>query len=474
MDLNDDLYRRFRDLLLERAGLHYPERRRSDLAHGLTQAANTCGLENLENLYRGMADGGTIWDMAIIQLTIGETYFFRNGAQFAALRQQIIPDLMERRGPVRSLRLWSAGCATGEEPYSLAMLLADLLPAQPEWQVSILATDINPHFLQRAREALYGNWSFRETPEALRARFFTPEGTRWRLNADLRRQIIFARLNLAEACYPAVTNGTVALDLIVCRNVTIYFDEATTRQVVQRFYAALAPGGWLIVGHAEPHADIYRAFETHNVPGSVLYRKPLNAPAFVTVSPGKPAVALPAPSLPPIQLPAPNLAPRHVPAVVQPTTTQAAPITTQAAPTETNVSRPAARPDLLAPGREAANRGDWRSARASVEAALSVDPLQAAGHYLLGQILEHLGELDAALSAYRRSVYLEPTWVLGSIGMANVWRQTGHLAEARRGLRSALYQLDRMPPDKAIAGTDDTTAAELSAYVRAQLELLNR
>lgn len=474
MDLNDDLYQRFRDLLLKRAGLHYPERRRGDLAHGLAQVANTCDLENLEALYRGMDEGGTIWDMAIIQLTIGETYFFRNGAQFSALRQRILPDLMERRGPVRSLRLWSAGCATGEEPYSLAMTLAEILPAQPEWQVSILATDINPHFLQRAREALYGSWSFRETPETTRAHCFTPEGTRWRLKPELRRQVIFARLNLAEACYPAVVNGTVALDLIVCRNVTIYFDEATTRQVVQRFYAALAPGGWLIVGHAEPHADIYGAFETHNVPGSVLYRKPLSAPAFVTVSPNKPAVALPSPLLPPMQLPTPRVAPLPLPSAVQRGASLAS-TTTHPAPVELKASPPApARPDLFAPGREAANRGDWRAARASVEAALSMDPLQAAGHYLLGQILEHLGELDAALKAYRRSVYLEPTWVLGSIGMANVWRQTGHLPEARRGLRSALYQLDRMPPDKAIAGSDDTTAAELSAYVRTQLELLNK
>ncbi|RRR74403.1 MAG: tetratricopeptide repeat protein [Candidatus Viridilinea halotolerans] len=477
MDLNDDLYIRFRDLLLRRAGLHYPERRRNDLAHGLGQAAATCGLTSLEALYQGMVENGTIWDLVIIQLTIGETYFFRNAAQFTALRERVLPDLMLRRGPVRSLRLWSAGCATGEEAYSLAMTLADVLPAAPEWQVSILATDINTHFLQRAREALYGNWSFRETSEAARERFFTPEGPRWRLKPEWRRQVIFARLNLAEAVYPVVTNGTVALDLILCRNVTIYFDEATTRQVIDRFYAALAPGGWLIVGHAEPNADIYRAFETHNVPGSVLYRKPVNAPAFVTVQPNMPAVALPPPTLPPSTLPPPHFAPPLlVPTNLQPataprpfnTTTVAALVSTPAP------APPAPLADLLAPGRAAADRGDWRTARASVEAALSVNPLCAAGYYLLGQILEHLGELDGALNAYRRSVYLEPTWVMGNIGMANVWRQTGHLAEARRGLRSALYHLTRMAPNAPVAGADEATAAELSAYVRTQLELLNK
>lgn len=167
----------------------------------------------------------------IAQLTIGETYFFRNAAHFAALRERVLPELLERRAGVGSLRLWSAGCATGEEPYSLAMALADALPASPPWQVSILATDLNPQFLERARAALYGAWSFRETRDELRERCFTPEGPRWRLRPELRRQVLFARLNLAEASYPAVANGTVALDLIFCRNVTIYFDEATRRRV---------------------------------------------------------------------------------------------------------------------------------------------------------------------------------------------------------------------------------------------------
>jgi chemotaxis protein methyltransferase CheR len=469
LPLSDELYLRFRDLLLSRAGLHYPERRRNDLAHGLSQAAATCGLASLTALYSGMAAGGTIWDMAIIQLTIGETYFFRNGAQFSALRERIMPDLLARRGPVRSLRLWSAGCATGEEPYSLAMTLADLLPPSAGWQVSILATDINTSFLERAREALYGNWSFRETPEATRERFFIPEGPRWRLRPELRRQVIFARLNLAEPSYPLVTNGTVALDLIVCRNVTIYFDEATTRQVAERFFAALAPGGWLVVGHAEPHAEIYQAFETHNVPGAVLYRKPLSAPAFVTLSAGKPAVALPPPHLSP--MPSPLVQPGRDRGQGTGDRGQGAGESRAARPAVPS-RPPEPPPDLLEPARVAANRGDWAAAQTMVEAALAAEPLRAASHYLLGQILEQRGELEAALSAYRRSVYLEPGWVLGSIGMANIWRQTGHQVEARRGLRSALYQLARLAPDTQVEGADGATAAELKAFVHTQLELL--
>ena len=145
---------------------------------------------------------------------------------------------------------------------------------------SILATDINPRFLERAREALYSDWSFRETPDDMRARFWSKEQNRWRLRPEIRRLVSFARLNLAEPSYPSPINGTCALDLLVCRNVTIYFDAATTRQVVERFFEALAPGGWLIVGHSEPQAGVYQQFEVHNFPNTVVYRKPLDAPMF--------------------------------------------------------------------------------------------------------------------------------------------------------------------------------------------------
>ncbi|MEP7187649.1 MAG: protein-glutamate O-methyltransferase CheR, partial [Roseiflexaceae bacterium] len=277
---SDDLYLRFRDLLLARAGLHYPERKRADLVHGLNLAVHAGSYVSFEALYKDAVSDERAWNLILVHLTIGETYFFRNGPQFDALRQQIIPDLLQRRVTTHGLRVWSAGCATGEEPYSLAMTIGDLVHDDPLWHVSILATDINPRFLERAHEALYSDWSFRETPDDLRARFWIKEQNRWRLRPEIRRLVSFARLNLAEPCYPSLVNGTSAIDLLVCRNVTIYFDADTTRQVVDRFFRALAPGGWLIVGHSEPQASVYQQFEVHNFPNTVIYRKPLDAPMF--------------------------------------------------------------------------------------------------------------------------------------------------------------------------------------------------
>ena len=283
--LDDALYLRFRDLLRERCGLAYPERKRADLAHGLRQALATSQHPDLAALYEDAAAGGPGWEAILAHVTVGETYFFRNTPQFEALRNHIFPELIQRRQATRHLRIWSAGCSTGEEPYSIAMTLADLLPTDELWQVSILATDINLQFLARAREGLYGSWSFRETPDAIRERFFTVEQGRWRLRPAIRHMVTFARLNLAQPCFPAVPNGTYAQDIILCRNVTIYFDEATTRQLLERFYSTLLPGGWLIVGHAEPQASTYPQLELHNFPQAVVYRKPLDTPVCSPLAP---------------------------------------------------------------------------------------------------------------------------------------------------------------------------------------------
>lgn len=463
--LSDELYHRFATLLRQRAGLCYPEQRRADLTHGLQRLALHLGVESFAQLLAMVESRPSAWDELIAELTIGETYFFRNAAQFAALRDIILPDLMQRRATMRYLRLWSAGCATGEEPYSLAITLHEVLPANPPWQVSILATDINRRFLNRAREARYGNWSFRETPDDLRDRYFVaePEKGLWRLRDDIRRTVTFAQLNLAEPTYPAPHLGIVAFDLIFCRNVMIYFDEETTRQVVQRLYDALVPGGWLVVGHAEPNVVLYRQFETHNAPGTILYRKPLQVPLFTNASTpvqSGPVVPAPPPALPasPVSLSLPP------------------PPRASSDPTSAGVLSGASTPapiraeDLLHMARTAADRGDWQQAQTQIEALIKAHPLFAPAYHLQGQIAEHLGHLEAALAAYRRSVYLDPRLIVGYIGMAHVYTQLQQPDAARRTLRSVQTLLGALADSQVVDDATGSTAAELRNYVRLLME----
>jgi chemotaxis protein methyltransferase CheR len=462
--LSDELYERFCTMLLSRAGLYYPAQRRSDLGYALSHAARAAGHADLAALADAVSRDQAAWDELIAELTIGETYFFRNGAQFTALRQLILPSLIEARRHSHYLRLWSAGCATGEEPYSLAITLGETLPDYARWQVSILGTDINQRFLQRAREALYGAWSFRETPPEVRERYFTPEGGRWRLRPEIRRQVVFMPLNLAEPVYPAAINGTLALDIIFCRNVTIYFDEATTRQVAQRFFDALAPGGWLVIGHAEPHLAIYRQFETHNVPGAVLYRKPLSAPVFrssVSALQSLPAA---------VSQPAAPLLAKATQSALRPMAPQQA-VVEPAAPAP---PPPISIDERLATARTAADRGEWAAALEQATQVTTLAPLDVRAHYLLGQIHEHADARADALTAYRRSVYLDPGFVAGMLGMARIWQQDGCYADAGRALRGAKRRLERYPPDDTLPDAEGATVAEVLAYIHAQLHAMGQ
>jgi chemotaxis protein methyltransferase CheR len=397
---------------------------------------------------------------------------------------------MARRTALRGLRLWSAGCATGEEPYSLAILLSELLPADGSWSSTILATDINPAFLARARQALYSSWSFRETPDDLRRRYWLEEDGRWRLRPEIQRMVTFTRLNLAEPCYPSITNNTCALDIIVCRNVTIYFDQPTTQQVAERFYNALAPGGWLIVGHAEPQASVYHQFEVHNFPSTVVYRKPLDAPLFGAPVPSTGAGAPPRPqtgvlSAAGAQRPARpqtgalSAAGAQRPARPQTGALRLPAVQTQPlgeAPSEERLSEilradPSHSLARIALARLFADRGEWPSARQQALMALEYDPLCIPAHYLLGQIQEHQGQLESALSAYRRTVYLDREFVPGLLGMADVWRALKRPFDAQRCYRNALAILRDLAPDTLVAGADGT-AGDLVALITQQLDSL--
>lgn len=167
IELDDSLYFLFRELIQVRTGLWYPERKRNDLAHALNQALQASGLNSLRALYSDALQQGPSWKTVVQSLTIGETFFFRNEAQFLILRDHLLPELLAKRSTLRSLRFWCAGCATGEEPYSLAILLRELLGNDDSWHTSILATDINQEFLARAKQAVYGNWSFRQISDSV-------------------------------------------------------------------------------------------------------------------------------------------------------------------------------------------------------------------------------------------------------------------------------------------------------------------
>ncbi len=210
-------------------------------------------------------------DLAIDLLIPHETYFFREPTQLGCFTDELLPDLEVRGARRRSLQIWSAGCATGEEPYTLAMLLTTR-PALAGWTLDVLGTDLSHQALTQARKAEYGSTSLRATSDAQRARFFDdlPAG-RYRVKSQVRDLVRFGQLNLLDA-------GNAALlprfDLIFCRNVLMYFDAPTRKRVVEGFYDRLYDGGVLLLGHSENLLTLSTRFELVQLEADLVYRRP--------------------------------------------------------------------------------------------------------------------------------------------------------------------------------------------------------
>ncbi len=236
--------------------------------------------------------GEAEWARLEAEITVGETFFFRYAEQFQALRERILPALIAARASERTLRIWSAGCSTGAEPYSLAILVRELLgEALPDWRISILGTDISTDALATARAAEYGRWALRTMPLEERLRYFTrlppAPGIRreggYALRPEFRALVRFERGNLLTLTEPAAAAGE-AFDLILCRNVLIYFEARTVAAVVRGLGRRLRPDGWLLLGHAEPNPVFSGFLDAVSLPGTVVYRPLPEPPALVMAS----------------------------------------------------------------------------------------------------------------------------------------------------------------------------------------------
>ncbi|HEY6886167.1 MAG TPA: protein-glutamate O-methyltransferase CheR, partial [Solirubrobacter sp.] len=230
-----------RTLVRDRLGLDFPARRDADLERALAGA--TDAPRELLDALRDQPTTDPRWRALIRALTIQESYFFRDAALYAALVERVLPDLIARRRAAGDLRLslWSAGCAAGQEPYSLAMLVDRLLPDRAHWRVSIQGSDLDAHALETARTGVYGDWALRDLPVWARRYFDSRDAKRHVVDERIREMVQFAPLNLATDAYPG------SLDLIVCRNVLMYLADDVRHDAVVRLGRALAPDGWLVV-----------------------------------------------------------------------------------------------------------------------------------------------------------------------------------------------------------------------------------
>lgn len=463
MRLSEEVWRQAQTLVANRLGLDLPEHRRADLERGLLVACRACSMSEPERYLAWLASLSgehPAWGQLASCLTVGETYFFRDRAAFDALEHRALPSLIAARraeGTLR-LRLWSAGCATGEEPYSLAILLDRLLADRSEWAITILATDVDPRALDIAQRGRYREWSFRDTPQWIRDRWFhhrAPE--RVDVDARIRRMVTFAPLNLADDGYPSVVTNTTAMDVILCRNVLMYFTGEALRRTVARLRRALAIGGWFLVSPAEASIELFRPLTPVNFPGTVFYRN--DSAAVASPPPRAPAATIPH-ALADLAL--------TVPATSD---DRASPHTSGTALHEAHGEAGADVAADLQRARLLADQGDLDEARKLCEAALLADRLDPEIHLLLAAVCQEQGEIPSALEALRRAIYLAPDLATPQFLLGSLLIRQGERKRGRRAMETAVSLLSAVPADAPLAGGDGLTAGRLLESARMYLEL---
>ncbi|XXF77651.1 protein-glutamate O-methyltransferase CheR [Myxococcaceae bacterium GXIMD 01537] len=498
-------------LVEERAGL-MPPTCPPAAEEGIARAMARAGFaeHDFGAYVRRLSSDEAALDDLLTELTIGETYFFRTPEHFDFVHRVVLPELRQRKGPRHEVRAWSAGCASGEEPYSLAVLLRE-----DGWagHMHVLGTDVSRAALARASAARYGPWSLRG-PEAERMRpFLLPDGRRFVLTPEVRDSVRFEYLNLALDTWPDLASGIADFDVIFCRNVLIYFNRATVEAVARRLFASLSEGGYLLMGPSDPPLHGMLPLETLVSDWGTAYRRPVPGERRAAIThvtePHRPHPAA-APHLPGATQPftanappTPPLLPNTPPEPLLPANARPPPPSPRATPGEPSAPpAPApptesARPESLEDARHALAQGNWREAARltgaleddrdavtrGVRALANLDPEVAARvasdatirhplsvelRYLQALLLLGLGRLADAERAARQALYLEPALAVAHLTLGFILRRTGDTAGALRAFGAAEAICSSLPPDTEVPLGDGEHAGRLAEVARGE------
>jgi chemotaxis protein methyltransferase CheR len=459
------------------AGLSFESTRRADAETGIRRAMEQVGVADASRYLELLEAGRVRIDALITELTVGETYFFREPAHFAFIHHDVFPDVRDRRGADHVFRVWSAGCATGEEPYSLAIVLEEA-----RLRGHVLATDISRAALQRAREAAYRPWSLRGLDHVRIDRALRQVGDRWVLDARLGQRVTFQFHNLAQDAYPPLPAGIWGMDLILCRNVLIYFDKASIARVARGLHESLADGGWLITGPSDPPLDTLAPLVPVVTEDGVFYRKD-DGGRRVATSMGAIRQESPRaePVTPDVPLPFTRTEDLLPPSWGEPTSSASDPLArAREALTAGEYERVLALTQdtgdveaAVLRVRAVANARGSEEAAHDAQRAVTRHPLSTELHLLHALLLLDLKRHADAEQALKRVIYLDRSLAIASHLLGSTLRDQGKLDEARRAYRNARDVARGRPPDEEIPLADGEPASALAAIAEAELALLD-
>ena len=477
---------RFRDLIEERCGLHLDESHRASLGASLLVRMTQLDIHRIDDYYdhlrSRLADDG--FGKLINLVTVTETCFLRDPSQFRMLRRHILPTLLAERvaGRKATLRIWSAGCSSGEEAYSIALTLRDmgLYLAYPNCTFEIVGTDVNTEMLEAARRGVYSARTLRNVDGNYLHRYFRRDGSRFFLNEEVKRSVRFEYGNLTRA---PMTQSSPGYDLVFCKNVAIYFRPERTRHLVRCLHEAVNRGGYLLLGHSESLWQMADGFALIEHEGAFCYRKAGPAPGAADHSPrshprsrsARGTAGHPARSPMPRRRAVPE-APRET-ADGEYERCLAAFRAEEWAKAEAFLnalitSSPGFVPAYLLLGGVFAHRGRYDEAFEQARCVLRLDDLEPRGHLLLGMIAARSGRADEARQSLRRALYLDDSVALAHFWLGNLYRERGDIERACHEYQNVVRDWERHTLDFTEEFASDLSAEQVVDFCRRSLERL--
>lgn len=431
------------------------------------------------------------WKKLISKITIGESYFFRDKGQFALLESTILPELIELRKKERTLRIWSAGCSTGEEAYSLAILVDKLIQTKQAWKILILGTDINEESIKKAENGLYGQWSFRRMEPETKNMYFKEKKDQWEIALKIRNMVVFRTVNLIEEQLPNTGKDLQNMDLILCRNMFIYFSKTAVCNVLKKLSGTLSEDGYLMTGHGELHSQDLDSLTPVIFPESVIYHKgkknsgrPVHIYQEATIPYEKSEVLTHKKHL--SDFSTEKVIPRESGSAIQSdvnftdTNLMLADIKSlfglgdfdrviEKTKSLLNID-PGNFEALYFMARAYAGKGFYDDAMIQLGQLLKKDSCHTGVYLLLAQISEIQGAYENAKDFLKKVIYLDPGSVVAHLELGDIYQKEKDKVRASKMRASALKLIQTMPPEAVIEIYDGISTGELELYVKRMLE----
>ncbi len=494
---NTALISEINERVTELFGIHYTPSQWDNMMRVLVEAARDAGSgDRLEEIHRWVVNPNlTENELNILSrhVTIGETYFFREQVGFNLMTQKIIPDHLADERNNGKIRIWSAGCSSGEEPYSIAMTLKEQFQDLETSHVDIFATDVNRKALEKAKEGVYTPWSFRQTSDEIKAKYFRPAGKNYVISPEIKQMIQFAPMNLvAEAAVPRVTEAG-SIDIIFCRNLLMYMSPEKIHQVVGFLHQALKMGGWLITSQVELNDNYFGDFQRVLFENGIFYRKvPTEASRKSIV--GFTAI--------PVKQPAETFFSKHdkpiIPALKKrPEVKFATHINHKAVPSKIQssdaerllkraicsyqasryaecasicdqyiIKHGTGSEIMLLLARTYANTGDLQRAADMMEKWLATENNEASHYHLYATILSEMGYLEKAQQTLVKALYLDPGYLPAMLSRSQVLKQLGRHEMARKEAINLQHAIKGYRDDQAIVELDGMTAGRIREMLK--------